>query len=202
MTSCWSCGKARPAEAALCPACGKVQPAPRVPATREAGAPPLDRFAFFGLTPGFDLDSAALEEQFRALSRKLHPDRFARASAQERRFSLEQTTLLNDAYKTLRDPVRRAEHFLQLRGVSSEPKMSPTFLEETLEDREKLLEAKMSGEPLDGLVKAAEAKRDAALTEARKLVQAGDLQTAAERLARMKYYARYLDEAQGRAAEA
>jgi molecular chaperone HscB len=194
MASCWSCGKTRPAEAALCPACGKVQPPPSTGGT-------IDRFAFFGLTPGFDLDLAALEEQFRALSRKLHPDRFARASAQERRFSLEQTTLLNDAHKTLRDPVRRAEHFLQLRGVSSEPKMSPAFLEETLEDREKLLEAKMSGEPLDGLVKAAEAKRDAALAEARKLVEAGDLQAAAERLARMKYYARYLDEASGRAAE-
>ena len=194
MTSCWSCGKARPAEAALCPACGKVQPPP-------AAGGVVDRFAFFGLTPGFDLDLAALEEQFRALSRKLHPDRFARATAQERRFSLEQTTLLNDAYKTLRDPVRRAEHFLQLRGVSSEPTMSPDFLEQTLEDREKLLEAKMSGEPLEPFVKAAQAKRDAAFADARELVEKGDLQTAAERLARMKYYARYLDEASGRAAE-
>jgi len=194
MTSCWSCGKARPAEAALCPACGKVQPPP------PSGTRP-DRFAYFGLTPGFDVDERALEEQFRALSRKLHPDRFAIAGAQERRYSLEQTTLLNDAYKTLRDPVRRAEHFLQLRGISSEPKMSPDFLERTLEDRERLLEAKMSGEPLDSFVKAAEAKRDAALSEARKLVEEGDLQAAAERLARMKYYARYLDEAQGRAQE-
>jgi molecular chaperone HscB len=202
MTSCWSCGKTRPAEAALCPACGKVQPPPRASATPGQGAvPAVDRFAFFGLQPGFDLDLTALEEQFRALSRKLHPDRFARATAQERRFSLEQTTLLNDAYKTLRDPVRRAEHFLQLRGVSSEPKMSPDFLEETLEGREKLLEAKTSGESLEPFVKVAEAKRDAALAEARKLVEAGDLQAAAERLARMKYYARYLDEAQGRAQE-
>lgn len=204
MTSCWSCGKARPAEAALCPACGKVQPPPAASgsaAAVEGGASRLNRFAFFGLEPGFDLDLTALEEQFRALSRKLHPDRFARATPQERRYSLEQTTLLNDAYKTLRDPVQRAEHFLQLRGVSSEPKMSPEFLEETLEDREKLLEAKMSGEPLEGLVKAAEAKRNAALAEARTLVGQGDLRTAAERLARMKYYARYLDEAQGRAQE-
>jgi molecular chaperone HscB len=156
------------------------------------------KFAFFGLEPSLDLDEKALEEQFRALSRKWHPDRFARGTPQERRQSLEQTTLLNDAYKTLRDPVRRAEHFLRLRGVTAEPKMAPDFLEETLEDREKLMEAKMAGEPLDALVKGAEEKRDAALAEARRLVESGDLAKAAERLARMKYYARYLDEAAGR----
>src|SRR3989449_6996564 len=49
----------------------------------------------------------SLDERFRALARKLHPDRFARATAQERRYSLEQTTRLNDAYKTLKDPVHR-----------------------------------------------------------------------------------------------
>jgi molecular chaperone HscB len=195
MIACWSCGAARPANAALCPACNKVQPPPAAGAAR-------DKFAFLGFEPGFDLDIPMLEERFRGLSRKLHPDRFARATPQERRFSLEQTTLLNDAYKTLRDPVRRAEHLLQLRGVTGEPKMSPEFLEETIDDREKLLEAKMSGAPLDGLVKAAQARRDAALAEVRALVVGGgNLQKAAEVLARMKYYARYLDEAAGKPAE-
>jgi molecular chaperone HscB len=194
MIACWSCGAARPANAASCPACNKVQPPPVAGANR-------DKFAFLGFDPGFDLDLALLEERFRQLSRKLHPDRFARASPQERRFSLEQTTLLNDAYKTLRDPVRRAEHLLQLRGVKGEPKMSPEFLEETIDDREKLLEAKLSGEPLDDLVKAAQEKRDRALSEVREQVAAGDLDKAAELLARMKYYARYLDEAAGKAAE-
>jgi molecular chaperone HscB len=195
MIACWSCGAARPANAALCPACNKVQPPPAAGTAR-------DKFAFLGFDPAFDVDLPLLEERFRALSRKLHPDRFARASSQERRFSLEQTTLLNDAYKTLRDPVRRAEHLLQLRGVTGEPVMAPEFLEETLEDREKLLEAKMSGAPLDELVRAAQAKRDAALAEVRSALSGGGgLHRAAELLARMKYYARYLDEAAGRAAE-
>lgn len=209
MGACWSCGAARPANAPLCPSCGKVQPPsgpPRVRAQPAGSSAPagsaLDKFAFFGLPQSFDLDEPALEEAFRSLSRKLHPDRFARATPQERRYSLEQTTQLNDAYKTLRDPARRAEHLLQLRGVSAEPKMSPAFLEETLEDREKLLEAKMAGEPLEELVKIATDKRDAALAEARALLASGgDLDQAAELLARLKYYARYLDEAQGRAAE-
>jgi molecular chaperone HscB len=195
MIACWSCGATRPANAALCPACNKVQPPPAAGTVR-------DKFAFLGFDPGFDIDLPKLEERFRQLSRKLHPDKFVRATPQERRFSLEQTTLLNDSYKTLRDPVRRAEHLLQLRGVTGDPKMSPEFLEETIEGREKLMDAKMAGEPLDDLIREATAKRDAALAEARELMNAGgDLQKAAELLARMKYYARYLDEAAGKAAE-
>src|SRR3954469_16609734 len=140
--TCWSCGGAAATDA-ICPSCGKVQPPP------AAGAPP-DRFATLGFAPSFD-QPAGLDEKFRALSRKLHPDRFARATPQERRYSLEQTTLLNEAYKTLQDPVRRAEHLLALRGIKGDPKMSPEFLEQTMEDREKLMEAKASGEPLDEL---------------------------------------------------
>jgi len=191
---CWSCGGERAPSDALCPACGKVQPPP--PAQAQ-----LDKFSLLGVAPGFDPPDA-LDEKFRALSRKLHPDRFARASPQERRFSLEQTTMLNDAYKTLKDPVRRAEHLLALRGVPGEVKMAPDFLEETLDDREKLLEAKESGQPLEALAQGVREKRDRTLAEVRALVTAGgELSRAAELLARMKYYARYLDEVEGRAAE-
>jgi len=87
--TCWSCGGGLAAGDALCPSCAKVQP----PA--PAGAS-LDKFALLGLEPSFD-EPPGLDEKFRALSRKLHPDRFARATPRERRYSLEQTTLLNDA---------------------------------------------------------------------------------------------------------
>jgi molecular chaperone HscB len=191
---CWSCGAQLSSEA-LCPSCGKVQPPPPAGTQRN-------KFAFFGLQPSLDVDDAALDAQFRQLQRKLHPDRFVKGTAQERRFSLEQTTLLNDSYKTLKDPVRRTEHLLQLRGVSGEPKMSPQFLEETLDDREKLQDAKASGEPLDGLADGVRAKRDGTLQEVRTLIESGgDLSQAAELLARMKYYARYLDEVEGREPE-
>jgi hypothetical protein len=80
--------------------------------------------------------------------------------------------------------------------------MAPDFLEEKLDDREKLLEAKASGEPLDPLAQGVREKRDRTLQEVRKLVDSGgDLSRAAELLARMKYYARYLDEVEGRSAE-
>jgi molecular chaperone HscB len=178
----------------MCLACGKVQPPP--PAAARA-----DKFAILGLQPSFD-EPPGLDDKFRALSRKLHPDRFARATPQERRYSLEQTTLLNDAYKTLRDPVRRAEHLLALRGIRGDPKMSPDFLEQTLEDREKLMEAKLAGEPLDVLAAGVREKRDRTLRDVRALVEnGGDLGQAAELLARMRYYARYLDEVEGRSVE-
>jgi molecular chaperone HscB len=190
---CWSCAEEQAAGEPLCLACGKVQPPP------PAGAQ-VDKFALLGLAPSFD-QPEGLDDRFRTLSRKLHPDRFARASAQERRFSLEQTTLLNDAYKTLKDPVRRAEHVLALRGVRGDPVMAPEFLEETMEDRERLLEAKASGEPLDALAAGVREKRDRTLAQVRDLVQGGNLARAAELLARMRYYARYLDEVEGRPVE-
>jgi molecular chaperone HscB len=192
--TCWGCRGDVAATDAICPSCGKVQPPP------AAGTQP-DKFAILGLPPSFD-EPAGLDDAFRALSRKLHPDRFARATPQERRHSLEQTTLLNDAYKTVKDPVRRAEHLLQLRGIKGDPKMSPEFLEQTLEDREKLMEAKASGEPLDELAAGVRERRDQTLRQVRSLVEnGGDLGQAAELLARMRYYARYLDEVEGRSVE-
>jgi molecular chaperone HscB len=105
--SCWSCGAMRAAQ--FCASCGKVQP----PA-------PVDYFTFFGLAPKLNLDAAALEKDFYELSRKLHPDLYARAVSQEQEWSLEQSSMLNDAYRTLRDPIKRTEYLLHLEGVELE----------------------------------------------------------------------------------
>jgi molecular chaperone HscB len=69
------------------------------------------------LVPRLDLDLGMLEHEFHKLSRKLHPDRFARAGVHEKDWSLADTALLNDAYRTLRDPVRRTEYLLKLHGA-------------------------------------------------------------------------------------
>lgn len=105
--SCWSCGAMRAAQ--FCSSCGKVQP----PA-------PVDYFAFFGLPVKLNLDVNTLEKSFYELSRKLHPDINARAGSQEQEWSLEQSSLLNDAYRTLRDPIKRTEYLLKLEGVELE----------------------------------------------------------------------------------
>ncbi len=80
----------------------------------------MDYFQAFGLARKFSLNGeavAALEREFHRLSRRLHPDRFARATPEEQQWSLANTALLNDAYRTLRDPIRRTEYLLQLEGL-------------------------------------------------------------------------------------
>src|SRR5277367_1600317 len=76
-----------------------------------------DYFQVFGLPRSFALDTAALERDFHRLSRRLHPDRFARASQEEQNWSLAATALLNDAYRALRDPIQRTEYLLRLEGL-------------------------------------------------------------------------------------
>src|SRR3984893_6197463 len=85
--SCWSCGDMRAAY--FCHACGKVQP-----------PLPVNYFSFFGLPRKLNLDVARLERDFYELSRKLHPDLNAQAGSQEQEWSLQQSSLLNDAHRT------------------------------------------------------------------------------------------------------
>ena len=75
---------------------------------------------FFGFPRKLHLDTALLEKEFYALSRRLHPDMSAQADSQERSWSLEQSSLLNDAYRTLKDPIKRTEYLLRLEGVELE----------------------------------------------------------------------------------
>jgi len=93
----------------------------RISSGSVAEAPsPRDYFGFFGLPRKLNLDLAALEREFHRLSRKLHPDLFARASQQEQQWATEQSSQLNDAYRTLRDPIARTQYLLQLEGVQLE----------------------------------------------------------------------------------
>ncbi len=104
--ACWSCSVAHNDATLFCPHCSKIQPPP--------GG---DYFSVFSLTPSLDLDLGSLEHEFHRLSRKLHPDRFARAQENEKQWSLADTALLNDAYRTLKDPIRRTEYLLKLHGA-------------------------------------------------------------------------------------
>jgi len=93
----------------FCQACGKVQP----PA-------PVDYFTFFGLPRKLNLDVAALDKDFYELSRRLHPDLNAQAGSKEQEWSLQQSSLLNDAHRTLKDPIKRTQYLLRLEGVELE----------------------------------------------------------------------------------
>jgi len=106
-STCWSCGTMRAEH--FCSACGKVQP-----------PVPVDYFTFFALPRKLKVDLASLEREFYQLSRKLHPDIYSGADAREQEWSLEQSSQLNDAYRTLKDPLKRTEYLLRLEGVELE----------------------------------------------------------------------------------
>lgn len=80
----------------------------------------MNYFEFFSLPNKLTLDLPALEKQFYLLSRKLHPDRFASKPAAEQEAALAQSSLLNDAYRTLKDPILRTQYLLKLEGVELE----------------------------------------------------------------------------------
>ncbi|HXT86657.1 MAG TPA: Fe-S protein assembly co-chaperone HscB [Verrucomicrobiae bacterium] len=138
---CWSC-KSPSGGTHFCAACGKIQPL-----AREA-----DYFAFFSVPQSLQIDSAALEQLFHQLSWKLHPDNFVKASEFERNLALERSSELNDAYRTLRDPISRVEYLLLRAGVRKEgttkQQAPPELLEEVFELNEaldELREAKADG---------------------------------------------------------
>ncbi len=103
-----------------------------------------DYFAFLGLPRRLDIDMALLERRFRELSRQYHPDYFYNAPVKERIAALERSSHLNDAYRTLRNPVSRIEYLLGLEGLpltapgAGSPKVPPSLLEEVFALNEEL----------------------------------------------------------------
>jgi molecular chaperone HscB len=119
---CSHCGVSTPDH--FCGACGHIQPVGQN----------TDYFAFLGLPRKLRLDDHALEASFYALSRQFHPDFFMSASPEERQASMECSSMLNDAYRTLRDPISRTLYLLSLEGYKeAEKKAPPDLLEEVFE---------------------------------------------------------------------
>jgi molecular chaperone HscB len=106
---CRDCGGGAPVDAHFCPQCTKI-----LTLGRHG-----DYFAFLGVPRRLNLDVAELEQKFRTLSRQFHPDYFYNAPPAERRASLERSSYLNDAYRTLRQPIARIEYLLELEGLAT-----------------------------------------------------------------------------------
>jgi molecular chaperone HscB len=121
---CWRCGKEQ-RDSLFCCFCNTLQP------------PSQDYYRFLGLKLRLALDPADLQKRYYDLSRLVHPDRFQRGTPKEQRFALDATAILNDAYRTLRDPVARAEYVLKEEGVEVPPhedrRVPPELLEEVFE---------------------------------------------------------------------
>ena len=138
---CWNCHE-RTKGTHFCPSCGKLQQVP-------AGE---DYFALFEMPRKLWVEMNALEQRFLKLSWKLHPDNFVNAGEEERELSLKRSSELNDAYRTLRDPIARVEYLLGLENMGKEgehkQQAPPELLEEVFELNEsldELREAKSAG---------------------------------------------------------
>ena len=134
MQACSNCGAGAPLDAHFCPQCTKI-----LPLQRQA-----DYFSFLGLPRKLNLDPADLERRFRSLSRQFHPDYFYNATPVERRASLERSSYLNDAYRTLRQPSGRIEYLLKIEGLAPKGpeeaarQVPPALLEEVFALNEEL----------------------------------------------------------------
>lgn len=125
-----------------------------------------NHFALFGLPERFAIDSAALDHDYRDLLSRVHPDRFAASGAAEQRVALQWATKANEAYRVLRDPLRRAIYLCALKGADpaneNNTSMPQAFLVEQLEWREALDEARTSDDraALDALDRELASTRD------------------------------------------
>jgi molecular chaperone HscB len=161
-------------------------------------------FSLLGVEPRYDVDLANLAERHRELSKALHPDRFAGAPAGERRQALNKAILVNEAWRTLKDPVRRAEALLRHHGVAvdekTEPKASPALLMEMMEAREDLaaLRTKADATELAAWRTQQEQRRDTvckALGERfAALAIGGDVAPVRDKLVELRYLQRLIEE--------
>ena len=148
LQACRECGAGAPLDAHFCPQCRKI-----LPLQRQA-----DYFSFFGLPRKLNIPAADLEQRFRSLSREFHPDYFYNATPAERRASLERSSYLNDAYRTLRQPETRVEYLLKIEGVAPQGpqeasrQVPPALLEEVFalnEELDEIRDLRASGATAD-----------------------------------------------------
>lgn len=163
-------------------------------------------FEIFDLPPGFDVDLALLTARYRELQRTVHPDKYAHASAQERRLAVEMAANINEAFRTLKDPVARASYLLHASGVSVDGEtarqVSPAFLMEQMELREALSSVRSARDPAVELatiftaIDRLETSTLEALRAAFVQQDAKALQSAVEEVQKLRFVRKLREEAQ------
>jgi len=193
MAPCWSCRQPVAPRALFCHSCGAVQPPGN-----------LDHFARLGVAPGFDLDLDRLEKQYLGFQRAMHPDRFVTKTAKERAIAESQAVAMNEAYETLKDPLRRAAYLLERAGrvaavAKDQTVNDPELLMEAMEAREQLAEVETIA-ALEALQVEAGAKAIDLIAQLSKAFAADDLDAANRAATRMKYWRKFLEDSRARRA--
>ena len=155
-------------------------------------------FDILGLAPTFALNLKALEQAYFAAQRATHPDRFIGKPEAERLAAIGRSQLVNDAYETLKDPLRRAEHLLELHGImalADEQVVPADILAEMMELRERIFDSGSDGASLAALVgeiKTLAAANSKILEEA---FAASDYARATHETIRLQYLGKAMEEA-------
>jgi molecular chaperone HscB len=161
----------------------------------------MDHFARLGLPAALELDLAALDRAYFAGQRKWHPDRFARRPPEERARASTEAAALNDAYRTLKDPLSRAVYLAQLKGIDlpgdGKTIDDPELLMEALETREALHEAG-TVDAVDVLASRARGELEEQLASLGSLFLRPDKGAIRKTLLRLRYLDKFAEEARAR----
>lgn len=158
-------------------------------------------FELFDLPPEYRVDAALLAERYRQLQQVYHPDRFAGKSAREIRVAMQKASLVNQAYETLKSPVARAQHMLELQGLEADQSSHVTsdvdFLMQQMALRESLQSIESEPDPfaaLSQLQDQAEAQFEGHQQTFEQCLQTQKLDGALEEVAKMQFFAKFLHE--------
>ena len=161
----------------------------------------MDHFARLGLPAALDLELASLDRAYFALQRQWHPDRFVGKPAAERARASTEAAALNDAYRTLKDPLSRAVYFAELSGVElpgdGKTIDDPELLMEAMEAREELHDAG-TAQAVDALAAKVRDDVKASLDGLGSLFLAGDKTAIRKALLRLRYLDKFAEEARAR----
>lgn len=166
-----------------------------------------NHFALFRMTPRFAIDAAQLDVAYRELQAHVHPDKFAAGSDTEKRVAMQWATRANEAYQTLKSPLKRAIYLCELNGVDlgieSNTAMPPAFLMQQMEWREALEEARGARDlaALEALDAELRSLRKQQLDVIAALLEQGDYPAAGERVRQLMFVEKFGEEV-GRAFEA
>jgi molecular chaperone HscB len=157
-------------------------------------------FALFDLPQQFALDAERLDGAYRAVQAQVHPDRFAAAGDAQKRVAMQWATRANEAYQTLRDPLKRAGYLLSLRGVDlgaeNNTAMEPAFLMQQMEWREGIEDAAAARnvDALDAVLGELRGERRVRLDKLAALLDSGADQGAAEAVRQLMFIERVMHE--------
>ena len=166
-----------------------------------------NHFALFGMTPRFTIDAAVLDAAYRELQGRVHPDKFAAATDAEKRVAMQWATRANEAYQTLKSPLKRAGYLCELNGIDlaieSNTQMPPAFLMQQMAWREALEEARDTKDlsALENVEAELRTARTQQLADMAALLDDAQYATAGERVRQLMFIEKFGDEV-GRAFEA